>query len=114
MADETTKTKKESKKTNAKTNSVDGENQPTIGSKEELKTFLLSVRDKMADQSSAAIYAVGAMNYVLNLPNIYNLLDNENKELARDIWLRIKQSGMQLRNPPMLFQPEEDSLGTAS
>jgi hypothetical protein len=54
------------------------------------------------------------MNFVLNLPNIYNLLDNENKELARDIWLRIKQSGMQLRNPPMLFQPEEDSLGTAS
>lgn len=113
MGQETAKVKKEAKKTSAKVSSADGENFGAISTKEELKTFLLGIRDRMTDQSAAPIYAVSAVNYALNLPAIYTLLDNENKEIARDIWLRIKQSGMQLRNPPLLFQPEEDSLGTA-
>lgn len=112
MAQENVKAKKEPKKVAAKGNSSDTENFGAITTKEELKTFLLGIRDRMTDQSAAAIYAVSAINYALNLPTIYTLLDNENKEIARDIWLRIKQSGMQLRNPPLLFQPEEDSLGT--
>lgn len=112
MAQENTKTKKESKKAPAKGAGTEVDAFGAISTKEELKTFLLGVRDRMTDQSAAAIYAVSAINFALNLPAIYTLLDNENKEIARDIWLRIKQSGMQLRNPPLLFQPEEDSLGT--
>jgi hypothetical protein len=100
------KNKKDSKK--AKTTAApEGEGLGVITTREELKTFLLSVRDRMADQSAAAIYAVSAMNYMLNMPNVYALIDNETKEIARDIWLRIKQSGMQLRNPPFLFQGDE-------
>ena len=112
MAEENSKRKKESKKTAAKPAATEAEPVAAITTKEELKTFLLSIRDKMTDHSAAPIYAVSAMNFALNQPSIYQLLDNENKEIARDIWLRIKQSGMQLRNPPMLFQPEEDGLGT--
>ncbi len=85
-----------------------------LTSTQDLKTFLLALRDKMVEGQSAAIYAVSAMNHVLTLPKIGDYLDNENKELARDIWLRIKQSGMQLRNPPMLFSPEEAKLGSAA
>ncbi|MBX7145593.1 MAG: hypothetical protein K1X79_14170 [Oligoflexia bacterium] len=85
-----------------------------ITTKEQLKTFLVEVRDRLADQSAAAVYAVTAINHMMSLPSIYSLLDNETKEIARDIWLRIKQSGMQLRNPPLLFQPEEDGLGRNS
>lgn len=114
MGEENMKTKKEPKKTTPKASQTDGEGFGSIASKEDLKAFLVGIRDKMTDQSAAPIYAVSAMNFALNLPTIYTLLDNENKEIARDIWLRIKQSGMQLRNPPLLFQPEEDSLGTAS
>jgi hypothetical protein len=113
MKEENTKPKKESKKAAApKTNGVESENFGAISTKEDLKTFLLGIRDRLADQSAAAIYAVSAINFALNLPTIYTLLDNENKEIARDIWLRVKQSGMQLRNPPLLFQPEEATLGT--
>ncbi len=112
MAEESTKTKKESKKAANRQSAVEVESAATITTKEELKTFLLGIRDKMTDRSAAPIYAVSAMNFALNQPSIYQLLDNENKEIARDIWLRIKQSGMQLRNPPLLFQPEEDGLGT--
>ena len=88
------------------------ENLPEIKTPADLREFLGSLRDKMSDQAAAPIYALSAMNYVLNLPEIYTLLDNENKELARDVWLRIKQSGLQIKNPPLLFGEEEAEAGS--
>lgn len=82
----------------------------SITTKDELKSFLVTLRDKMTEQTAAPIYAISALNYVLNLPSIYTLLDNETKEIARDIWLRLKQSGAHLRNPPLLFGDDEDGL----
>lgn len=79
-----------------------------ISNSDELKTLLLNIRDKMSDGSGAPIYSLSAINHVLCLPNIYTLLNDENKELARDIWLRLKSSGMQLKSPPILFGDEED------
>lgn len=81
-----------------------------ISSTQELKDFLLHIQDKISDEVAAPIYSLAAINHILNLPSIYSILDNECKELARDIWLRIRQSGLQLRTPPMLFDPEEESL----
>lgn len=75
----------------------------SIATKADLKNFLMGVRDKMSEEAAAPIYVLGAMNCVLNNPEIYDLLDKANKEVARDIWLRLKQAGVQLKNPPMLF-----------
>jgi hypothetical protein len=100
------KSKKETKKVKTQASS-EVEGSVNISNKEELRTFLLSIRDKMTEQVAAPIYAVSALNYVLNLPNVCALIDNETKEIARDIWLRIKQSGMQVRNPPFLFSADE-------
>lgn len=82
-----------------------------ISTSEDLKGFLRNVLDKMSDDQAAPVYSLAVMNHLLNLPDIYTLLDNENKELARDIWLRLKASGVQLRNPPLLFGAENE--GTA-
>ena len=79
------------------------ERQQEIKSKEDLREFLLNIRDKMADGSAAPIYALSALNHVMTLPNVYDVLDKENKETARDIWLRLRQAGFQLKNPPLLF-----------
>ena len=80
----------------------------TLNSAADLKEFLLSIRDKLADKSAAPVYAVTAMNHIMTLPNIYDMLSAENKEIARDVWLRLKQAGLQIKSPPMLFSPEED------
>ncbi|MCB0329403.1 MAG: hypothetical protein KDD70_07060 [Bdellovibrionales bacterium] len=82
--------------------------QGEITSSKELKEFLLAVRDRMADDQAAAVNVASAMNYVLNISNIEELLDKESKEVARDVWLRIKQVGVQLRNPPILFDADEE------
>lgn len=81
-----------------------------ISSKTDLKSFLLSLRDRMTDESAPPVYAMAAMNHVLTLPDIYNLLDNETKEIARDIWLRLKQAGFQVKSPPLLFTAEDDGV----
>ncbi len=103
-----TKPKKEPAKKPVK--SGNGAEPTDITTKEELKNFLLSIRDKMREQTAASIFAITAVHHVLGLPNIYTLLDNENKEIARDIWLRLKQSGIQVKNPPMLFRSDEEDL----
>lgn len=75
-----------------------------LKSKDDLKAFLVSIRDRMQDDGLAAIHALSALNSVLNSADVYRLLDNEGKEVARDVFLRIKQAGLQLRNPVLLFQ----------
>lgn len=109
----TTKPKKETK-IKVEKEGTDEAGFVSISSKADLKTFLLNVRDKLAEEVAAPIYALSAINYALSLPAIYEFLDSENKEIARDIWLRIRQSGMQVRNPPLLFSSEEDGAVRAA
>ena len=104
-------TEKKKKTTKKNTESAASPEQfGSISSRKELKTFLTNVRDKISDEVAAPVYSMGAMNYVLNLPDIYSLLDSQNKEIARDIWLRLKQSGLELRNPPLLFSEDEEAI----
>ena len=94
-------------------NNQDGqENQKaaTIQNSAELNEFLLGLRDKLEDRSAAPIIVLSAMNHVMNLANINSLLDQECKELARDIWLRLKQAGIHVKNPPLLFEQEENGI----
>lgn len=112
------KGKKETKTKNVKPQGEEGaahsEGQGKIVTKADLKSFLQSVRDKMVEGLAAPIYALSAINHVMALPDVYDLLDADNKELARDIWLRLKQAGMQVKNPPMLFSAEESNNSGAA
>ena len=78
-----------------------------LNSAAELKQFLQKILDRLSDKSAASVNALASMKWILAQPNIYSLLDPTNKEMARDIWLRIKQSGFNIKNPPILFSPEE-------
>lgn len=84
-----------------------------FATKGDLKSFLMNIRDKMTEGVAAPVYAVSAINHILSTPGVDDLLNKENKEIARDIWLRIKQSGFQLRNPILLFSPEEELPGNS-
>ncbi|MEZ4752879.1 MAG: hypothetical protein R3A13_01005 [Bdellovibrionota bacterium] len=102
-----TKTKKRKKSSDAEACNKE------LSSAKELKKFLLNIRDKMTDGSAPAINALSAMNYLLCQSEIYTVLNEENKEIARDIWLRLRQAGLQVKNPPLLFTPDEENLVTA-
>ncbi|MBX7138673.1 MAG: hypothetical protein K1X83_11885 [Oligoflexia bacterium] len=94
-------------KTKVKTDTKETAEAPTISSRTELKTFLTMVREKLFAGSAPPIYAVSALQFVFNHPNVYELLDKSNKEIAKEIWVKLKQSGVQVKNPPLLFTGDE-------
>lgn len=83
-----------------------------ITNRADLKKFLTHVQDKMMNDAAPPLYVMSALNYVLNHPNVYELMDQECREIARELWLRLKKSGLQLRNPPLLF-PEDGKNGVS-
>jgi hypothetical protein len=81
--------------------------QPFVRDAADLHSFLLNLRDRMSDETVAPIFALSALNQILNQPDIYKLMKQDSKELARDIWLRLKQAGLHVNAPVLLFEPEE-------
>ncbi len=78
--------------------------------KSELKSYLQKIKDRLSDKTIAPVHALAGMKWVLGQPEIYELLDKDNKELARDVWLRIRQTGFHVKNPPLLFSADEEDL----
>ena len=74
-----------------------------IASKDELFSFITEVRDKLLKDEAAPIFAMAAMNQVMSLDAIYDLLDKDNREVLQEIWVKLSQSGFHLRKPPLLF-----------
>jgi IS30 family transposase len=74
-----------------------------ISSKADLKAFITEVHDKMLKEQAAPIFAMAAMQQIMSLDNIYDLLDSQSKEILQEIWVKLQQSGFHLRKPPLLF-----------
>jgi hypothetical protein len=74
-----------------------------ITTKSELCAFVTEVRDRLLKDEAAPIFAMAAMNQVMSLDGIYDLLDKDNKEILQEIWVKLSQSGFHLRKPPLLF-----------
>ena len=50
---------------------------------------------------------MAAMQQILTLEKIYDLLDSQSKEMLQEIWVKLSQSGFHLRKPPLLFGESE-------
>ena len=74
-----------------------------IVSKDDLRTFITDVRDRLLKDQAAPIFAMAAMQQVMSLDAIYDLMDKENKEILQEIWVKLSQAGLHLRKPPLLF-----------
>jgi hypothetical protein len=78
-----------------------------IASKADLKAFITEVHEKMLKDQAAPVFAMAAMQQVMSLENVYDLLDNQSKEILQEIWVKLTQSGFHLRKPPLLFGESE-------
>lgn len=101
------KGKKETKVKEMEESARDGKDMLQITTKAELKTYISSVRDKLLKEQAAPIFAMAAMQQVMSLDSIYDLLDSHNKEILQEIWVKLSQSGFHLRKPPLLFGEAE-------
>lgn len=78
-----------------------------IATKADLKMFITDVHEKLLKEQAAPIFAMAAMQQVMSLDNIYDLLDSQSKEILQEIWVKLSQSGFHLRKPPLLFGESE-------
>ncbi|MCX6114054.1 MAG: hypothetical protein NTV65_02400 [Proteobacteria bacterium] len=97
------KTKKESKNKECGEPMKDTKESVQLTNKAELRAFITDVRDRLLKDQAAPIFAMAAMQQVMNLDDIYDLLDNQSKEILQEIWVKLSQAGFHLRKPPLLF-----------
>ena len=97
------KGKKESKSKEVPSETVEKESFQAITSRAELKSFISNVRDHLVDNSAPPLFGMTAFNYVLSLPELYDLMDSGAKETLQEIWVKLSQAGLQLKKPPILF-----------
>ncbi|MEI6517978.1 MAG: hypothetical protein WCN89_04715 [bacterium] len=97
------KTKKESKNKECGEPMKDTKESVQLTNKAELREFITDVRDRLLKDQAAPIFAMAAMQQVMNLDDIYDLLDNQSKEILQEIWVKLSQAGFHLRKPPLLF-----------
>jgi hypothetical protein len=78
-----------------------------ITTKAELRSFCAAVRDKLLKGEAPPIFAMTAMQFIMGLESINDLLDTQTKEILQEIWVKLSQSGFQLTKPPLLFGDPE-------
>lgn len=72
-------------------------------SKEELKTYLAEIERKVIESNGAYMQSLMAINELLRHPDVPGLLDSELKSQMQDVWIKLKSTGIQLADPPLLF-----------
>lgn len=101
------KAKKETKAKDQDNGAKDLKDLPQITTKADLKAFIAEVHEKMMKEQAAPIFAMAAMQQIMSLEKIYDLIDSQSKESLQEIWVKLSQSGFHLRKPPLLFGESE-------
>ena len=73
-----------------------------IYTREEVQEALSSIAQQVVGSQTAYLHSMVLLNQLLRLPNAVELFDADLKSQARDLWVKIKSSGLQLADPPLL------------
>ncbi|MFN8389768.1 MAG: hypothetical protein U0136_05715 [Bdellovibrionota bacterium] len=112
MKEETTQERKTAQKRNpepaAETPAPDSGQK--LYTKPELEAFIAEIGRKVVDKNPAYLHSMLAVNHLLRQPNLKEVLDEEMKEQLKDIWVKLKTTGITLNDPPVLFGIPENSI----
>ena len=84
------------------------EAQVTTMSKDDVAAFLVDIEKTVLERDGADMSSLVAINHLLNLPNAETLFDEGLKTQLKDIWIKLKASGIEVEDPPLLFGLPED------
>ena len=76
--------------------------------KEEVMAFVKDIELKLVGGTAANLHSVVAINRIMRASNINELLDSDLKERIKDIWIKLKSTGIQLLDPPIIFGLPKD------
>lgn len=78
-----------------------------INTKEELASFLEIISRKLDTSDDSYLHSMLALNYILRQQNATVMLDENLKQMAREVWKKIQSAGITLKDPPILFDVTE-------
>ena len=76
--------------------------------REEIKVFLADIAQRVLRSDAPLTHSLVAIDRLLRLPNAAELFDEDIKRQLRDLWIKLKSTGLQLSDPPMLFGLPKD------
>ena len=83
--------------------------------KKEVQAFLDEMSKQIEEGNNAYVHSMLALNKVITLPNADDLFTADLKAKAKELWIKVKATGLQLGEPPFLFGlPEVSDESTAS
>ena len=71
--------------------------------KRELQNFIDELSKQIVQPKPAYLHLIIALNHILRQEDVAVVLDLQMKEQLKDIWLKLKSTGVQLNDPPLLF-----------
>lgn len=71
--------------------------------KKEITSFLSEIEQQVIASDKNYLHSMLALNEILRQPNTGKLLDKALKDQAKDLWAKIKSTGIELEDPPILF-----------
>src|SRR5262245_46879872 len=77
--------------------------EPKIYTKREIQTFIGEISKRVLEPNTSHLHSVLAINHLLRQANMPELLDNDLRAQLKDLWIKLKSTGMQLNDPPLLF-----------
>lgn len=75
--------------------------------KAEILDFIGEINKQIVGSSKSTMHSLLALNHILRAPNARQVVDADLKQQLKDIWLKLKSSGLQLQDPPLLFGPPQ-------
>jgi len=72
--------------------------------KESIRDSLELVARSVVGTQSSYMHSMILLDNLFRLPNARELFDEDLKEQAKDLWKKIKSTGLQLNDPPLLFE----------
>jgi hypothetical protein len=71
--------------------------------KAEIVDFIAEINKQIVSSTKSTMHSLLAINHILRAPNARQVVDADLKQQLKDIWLKLKSSGLQLQDPPLLF-----------
>lgn len=71
--------------------------------KETLLEFVQDIHQKANQADESRIHCAIAMNQILTNADYVGALNDESKQLLKEVWHKLKSEGIQLVDPPLLF-----------
>ncbi len=72
-------------------------------SRQALADFIADISSKSISPNESLLHCAVAMNQILTNSDTAELLDEDLKKQLKDVWLKLKNTGIDLIDPPSLF-----------